>query len=358
MKKRCLIRIFTLFFLFLFAGGYRAFAEANNLSFSMNVIQPENQVDKSVTYFDILTKPGDKQKLELQVTNTGKNEEVIVITPTNAVTNSSGVLDYSIKDKEYEYDETLTIPFTSLVSAAQEVKVGPGKTEVVSFDFNAPEQPFNGIILGGFLAKTLDKDNNTTNSKNKVSFINKFQVVKAVMIRSSEDTKVEPNIKLNEVKPALHNYRTSVIANIQNTTPVLLKQVQVKAEIVKSGSSKVVKSVFRNDIELAPNTNFNFPIMWGSDPLEAGEYTLNLSVNTEEKEFIFDRTFNISKEDSYRINEKAVNVKEEKKDYMIWIILGIVIGVLIVILLVFVLYKQNKLSKKQKNKGKSKKHKK
>lgn len=351
MRKINIIKVLSIFFLFFIVGSSKSYAESNNLSFSMNIVQPDNQLNKSVTYFDILVKPKDTQKLELQITNTGKTIEKILVTPTNAITNAGGVLDYSIQEEGYKYDETLKIPFTSLVSEEQEVTVQPGETKTISFDFKAPDQEFDGLILGGFLAKTIDNETETEKTKNKVSFINKFQLVKAVMIRNTED-EIVPNIKLNEVKPALHNYRTAVIANIQNTTPVLLKNVQVKADIYKSNSSKVMKSVFRNDIELAPNTNFDFPIMWGTDRLEAGEYKLNLTIITENKEFMFDKTFNISKEDSYNINQKAINVADEKNGNLFLIILGVIFGVIIITLLILIIYRQNKMTHKKKNKTK------
>lgn len=186
-------------------------SESENMKFSMNVVLPDNQYNKDVTHFDLLVKPGEKQKLEVIVTNTGKATKKIRVTPTNATTNARGATDYSIKEEDYEYDPTLKIPFTSLVSDSQTIEVKPGKSESLFFDFEAPKEEFDGVILGGFVADFPDSEEND-NSEENVMFINKFQIVKGAILRSSGtvDKEITPEIKLSNVKPALYTNRTAI----------------------------------------------------------------------------------------------------------------------------------------------------
>lgn len=357
-NKLLLILSFCLLFLTVISPSFSESTETENMKFSMNVVLPDNQYNKEVTHFDLLVKPSEKQKLEVIVTNTGKATKKIRVTPTNATTNARGAADYSIKEEKYEYDPTLKIPFTSLVSKAQTVEVKPGKSESIFFDFEAPQNEFDGVILGGFVADFPDSEENN-NTEENVMFINKFQIVKGAIIRStgSIDKEIIPDIKLNDVKPALYTNRTAITANLQNTTPILLGDVQIDAKITKKGDTTVLKSESRTDVGFAPNSNFDFPIMWDNDPLEAGDYTLDMKVTANDKEFTFTEEFRITKTDSTKLNNEAVDLNEPTKDYTLWIILAIVFGIVIVALLVIIIiqYKKSKTKKKRtKNKNKKK----
>ncbi|MGX7024904.1 DUF916 and DUF3324 domain-containing protein [Vagococcus hydrophili] len=351
-KLRKIILVALLMFITLQFHSTTVSADSENMNFSISVTPPANQFKKDVTYFDMMVKPSEKQKLEVNVSNTGKTEKKIRVTPTNAITNANGLVDYSKQKKDYKYDESLKIQFTSLVSNPQSITVKPGKTETLIFDFEAPAESFDGIILGGFVAD-LDDEGKTEKKEENISFVNKFQLVKAVVLRSSEK-EVEPVLKINDVKPALVTYRTAVVANLQNTTPILLGKVNVDAQITKKGSTDVLKSEKRDNVEFAPNSNFNFPIMWDNTPLEAGKYTLKMTVTANKKDFKFEEDFTISKEDSYNINNKAVDLKEEPKDNTLWYVLSGAF-VLIILILVFVIVREKTKKKKKKKSSSSKK---
>lgn len=352
------LSFFMLFFT-LINHSFSESTESENMKFSMNVVLPDNQFNKDVTHFDLLVQPGEKQKLEVIITNTGKATKKIRVTPTNATTNARGATDYSIKAENYEYDPTLKTSFTSLVSESQTIEVKPGKSESIFFDFEAPQNEFDGVILGGFVADFPDSEENS-NTEENVMFVNKFQIVKGAIIRSSGsiDKDVIPEIKLNDVKPALYTNRTAITANLQNTTPILLGDVTVDAKITKKGDTKVLKSESRTDVGFAPNSNFDFPIMWDNDPLEAGDYTLVMKIIANSKEFSFNEEFRITKTDSTKLNNEAVDLNEPAKDYTLWIILAIVFGIIILMLLIIIAiqYKKSKTKKKRtKNKNKNKK---
>ncbi len=328
---------------FLFLSNLQTFAsDEENMAFSIDTIAPKNQKNHEVTYFDFLVKPSEKQKLELIVANTGKKAKKIRIAPTNATTNDNGLIDYSEKEADYINDNSLKSPFTSLVSEPQIVDVKPGESKTVSFDFTAPDKEFDGIILGGFVASLVNQeDTQATNSG--VSFVNKFQFVKAVIVRSS-DKNIKPIIKASDVKASLVNYNTAVTVNIQNASPLLLGNVYVTADISKKGSSTIIKSNQRNNIEMAPNSNFNYPIKWDDEPLKPGDYHLTLHVLANETEFVFEEEFKISKNQSNSINKEAIDLKTNETNIPRLLVLLFVLLLIISTLSIF-LYKQRKKSK-------------
>lgn len=350
-KRKTLYFILSiLFFIFYPLVTFADSTNSENMKFSMNVVQPENQINKEVTYLDLLVKPGAKQKIEVVVTNTGKGTKNIRVTPTNAITNARGLVDYSIKEKNYEYDATLTTPFSTLISEAQTVEVKPGESKSVFFDLKAPDTDFKGIILGGFVAD-LPEEDTSTKTDESITFVNKFQMVKGIMIRTSE-SEIIPDIKLNDVKPALYTNRTAVTANLQNTSPILLGDVQVDAEIIKKGDTDILKSESRSDVQFAPNSNFDFPIMWDNDSLEPGDYTLKIKIVAQKKETAYTQEFRITKTDSTTLNNAAVDLNETDSDYILWIILAIVLVVIIIILIIFVIFLLKKSKRKQHSKSK------
>ncbi|MFW8054136.1 DUF916 and DUF3324 domain-containing protein [Vagococcus fluvialis] len=322
------------------------FADSSNMDFSMNIVTPKNQFNKNVTYFDLLVKPSEQQKLEIIVTNTGDKKKKFSVTPTNAVTNSKGNIDYNVQTKDYIYDKSLKIPFTSLVSEEQIVEIEAKSSKTVTFDFKAPDQPIDGIILGGFVTQLVDFEN-TEDNKSDVTFVNKFQMVKGVVLRSSDkESNIKPVIQLNDIQPSLYSYRTSVTANLQNKTPIMIGKVKVEASVSKKGYGKILKSESRNDIEFAPNSNFNFPIMWDNEPLIPGDYTLYLTVEADDTSFSFEEDFKITKSDSDRINKEAIELVEEDK-YPFWIIVGAILASLVIILLTTVIIIEKKKNKKR-----------
>ncbi|MBO0476480.1 DUF916 and DUF3324 domain-containing protein [Vagococcus sp. DIV0080] len=350
MKKSntLLITIFLLFSSLSFFNLTSLASDSENMNFSMGVTPPNNQVNKEVTYLDFKPTPGKSQKLEVTVTNTGKEKKKIRVTPTNSITNPNGIIDYSIQEKNYRYDDSLTIPFTTLVGDAQSVNVNPGKTETLLFDFTPPKQGFEGIILGGFVADLVDTKEETSQNEN-ISFVNKFQLVKAVVIHGNEQV-VEPDFVLHEVKPALYSYRTAVTANLQNKSPMLLSNVNVKADISKKGSDITLKSEDRRNIEFAPNSNFDFPIMWDNDPLDPGDYIINITVIANKQEFKFTEEFKISKNQSEDLNQNAVNLENETKDNLMWLIISGLFILVIIFLVLFIIIDRKKRNKKKRKK--------
>lgn len=317
-------------------------AAQEDLTYTISVKPVENQIDKSATYYDLLVKPGQKQTLTVVVSNTGKEAKKLRVTPTNAITNQNGVVDYSRQVKDYQYDSNLKHPFTSLVGPEQTVEVAAGETKEVTFELTVPEDPFKGEILGGFLVDVAEgADDNKDTSSGGVKIVNKFQLVKAVMLRESEET-VSPELVLNDVKPALVSYRTAVTANLQNTEPTMFGNMKVVAEVTEKGKTEVLKTTTREGLEMAPNSNFDFPIMWGNERLKAGDYTLSLVATSGDKTWKFAKNFTITAEESDKINKEAVDLEEQQKPYWLYILIIVLTLIALLLILFFVLRHKKK----------------
>ncbi|BFH43359.1 DUF916 domain-containing protein [Paenibacillus melissococcoides] len=123
----------------------RVFAGSMNYSVKANI--PENQINKNLTYFDLKMEPGSKQTISLTVKNGSAERIELMIEPNTAITNQNGVIDYS--KHEHEKDSSLKYAFSELISPKQTVSVKGKETKEVPFTIQMPEEPFDGVILGG-----------------------------------------------------------------------------------------------------------------------------------------------------------------------------------------------------------------
>ncbi len=347
-KKKLLV---MLSFILLLCGWWSpatVSADEGDLTYTIAVKPVDNQINKSSTYYDLMVTPNQKQTLTVIVSNTGEQPKKIRVTPTNAITNQNGVIDYSPQKKDYSYDASLTTPFTGMVGKEQVVEVQAGESKEVPFELTVPETPFNGLVLGAFVAEIADEDDKKEEQDSGVKIVNKFQLVKAVMLRQNEE-EVSPELQLNEVKPALVSYRTAVTANLQNTEPTMFGKMTVDAKIAKKGQTEVLKQETKENLEMAPNSNFDYPIMWGNQRLEAGNYTLSLTATAGEKNWEFTQDFTITAEESDKINSEAVDLDDPEPFNWWYVVIGAVL-VIIVLLLLFLLLKKNKQGKKEASK--------
>lgn len=202
-----------------------------SMAYSVKANIPENQINKTLTYFDLKMEPGQEQEISLTVSNSSDKEASISISPNIAMTNQNGVIDYSqFKPK---LDSTLEIPLNSIISGKQDVTLAPNETKQIPFTIKMPEKAFEGIILGGFYISK-ETINNSSKEEKDVQIKNNYSYVIGIQLRESLN-EVTPELKLNKIKPALLNYRTAVTANLQNTEATLIKGLNVHAKIWKKG---------------------------------------------------------------------------------------------------------------------------
>ncbi|MGX7265088.1 DUF916 and DUF3324 domain-containing protein [Enterococcus crotali] len=316
-------------------------ASADTMAYSVKANIPENQIDKSKTYFDLKMTPGQKQDVSLTISNSSKEKVTIIITPNIAVTNQNGVIDYN--QEKVKPDASLKTPITDIISDKQKVTLEPQETKDVVFTLQMPETPFDGTILGGFYV-TKEATEKEEKDSESVQIKNRYSYVIGIQLRENEQA-VKPVLQLNDVKPTLQNYRTAISANLQNTQATIINDLEVEAKISKKGSTEVLYETTKKDMSMAPNSNFYFPIMMDNQPLKAGKYTLRLSAKDKTEAWKFEQDFDISPEDTKKLNKEAVDLVEEPTD---WLKIGLMIGGGVLALLVvvgFVIYRHKKKKK-------------
>ncbi|MGC3749121.1 DUF916 and DUF3324 domain-containing protein [Enterococcus faecalis] len=311
--------------LFLIALGLSLFSGqsvlANDINYSVKANIPENQIGKSSSYFDLKMAPNSEQDISVTIFNNSNEKETIIVEVNNALTNQNGVIDYTKHGRKT--DESLKYPIEKLVTNnRQKIEFSPGETKKeVSFHIKMPSEKIIGTILGGV---HVFKDNrNKANEKQNVTIENLYSYVLGIQIRENLNT-IQPVMNLKEIKPILANYRTAVAAKLQNSTPTILRKVSIDAQVFKKNSKEILYKTRKTDMNVAPNTNFNFPINWKNEELKSGKYTLKMHVESDQGQWDFVKDFTIKKNEVKKLNEKAVELRKSDNT-LVYVLITIII---------------------------------
>lgn len=307
----------------------RAYAE--DMAYSAKANLPENQRNNEHTYFDLFMKPKQKQIISITFENYSENPIELEVTCHTAQTNDNGVIDY--KGTKERKDSSLAYDLKELITGDQTVKLNSKEKKEVPYTITMPEQKFEGILLGGFHIHKKDKEASTNQ---KVQIKNDYSYVIGLQLTETE-TKVTPELKLNTVEPGLSNYRTTLFANLQNTTATMITDMTVTAEVYKENGTEVLHKTVKNNQSMAPNSNYNFPISWDNQAFQPGKYRLKLNVvDKVGHKWSLNKEFEI-KDNVKKYNEEAVNIKDQinKNNYVMYFlafVLILTVGIIIYLL--------------------------
>lgn len=346
MNIRCkkeAVGIFIGFILILLIGiGSPSHASAveNSSSFSVSPVIPEDQENQNYSYFDLLMRPNEEKVLEVNVSNSSDKEITVFAEINVATTNSNVVVDYSwnlenelekakknneneallpIKLEDVAYDSTLEYPIPDFVKGDKEIKIPAQSSKKYKLTIQMPSESFDGVLLGGI--RFIQKESEESAADQNVQIKNRIAYVIGLLLREN-DKEVKPSMILNQKKIVAGqiNGYNKLLVNLQNETPVMLRDVTIKAEIRKKGSDEVLHSFNQTKLRIAPNSNFNLPIDWENQPFKAGEYTAAVTVENKaidgEPEIVnqkwhWDEAFTIESKQAKAVNEKAVVIEEE-----------------------------------------------
>lgn len=310
-----------------------------SMAYSAKANIPENQINKTLTYFDLKMEPGQEQEITLTVSNSSDKETTIILSPNIATTNQNGVIDYS--QNKVKLDSTLKIPLSSIISKKQEVTLAPNETKQVPFTLKMPDKPFEGHLLGGFYVTKKEEADASKEAEKNVQIKNNYSYVIGIQLREAL-TEVKPQLKMNQIKPTLLNYRTAVTVNLQNTKATLIKEFDVHAKIRKKGNATVLHEITKTDMSMAPNSNFDFPINWNNQSLEPGTYTLEMTAKSGDNQWEFEEEFKISANESKTLNKDAVELEKSTPNWLMISLLAIGVITIMTSGIIYLIYKHKK----------------
>lgn len=311
---------------------FTSYADSTESAYSVSANIPEFQINKSLSYFDLLLSPKQQESISIHLKNNSQEEAKYFIDVNNAATNSNGVIDYGQTD--LKKDSSAKYVLNQLVTPKnQEVTLKADEEKDVSFHVTMPDKSFAGVILGGIHISKKDSESQKVEG---TAIRNKYAYV--IGIKLQNDTKKDaPDLKLRSVKPGLQNSYTTIFANIQNPKSTIISKIAIDAKITKKSSDKILYETKKDQLSIAPNTNFDFPISLDKQEMAAGDYTVTIDVkegNTN-KAWHLTKDFTIKAEKAKKINQAAVTDKQG----IPYLPIIISIGCLLVLIILFLVYK-------------------
>lgn len=321
MIKKWLLQISVFIFLSTLSA-FRIFAN-EGVYFSVSSVIPENQIDKNLSYFNLKVSPSSSQELKVKIFNNKKHDIKVKAMVTPATTCRNGFISYT---NLTNYDESLKYPLPDILKLSQsEYTVPAGGTTTATALLNMPKEAFDGIILGGLVFTKADDSSETAKKDQSGAQIeNEYQYVVGVML-SENDSKVVANMNLKYIKPTLANYHTNLAINLQNDTPVIIPNLKISATVYKKGTSEIYKSSEKENIKMAPNSNFDFMVDWQNNKFEAGEYMVHVVAQNEEYFWEWDENFTITPQQANDTNKDAVDLINSASNWIYVVLAGLVL---------------------------------
>ncbi|CAD5896742.1 C-terminal membrane anchored cell surface protein [Carnobacterium maltaromaticum] len=302
---------------------------ASELNFSVSPEIPENQQDKNKSYYDLKLEPGNKQELKVVLKNGTDKEVEIETSVSRATTNLKGVVEYGkTKDKK---DESLVYNIEDFVEIPENnVKIPPNESKELTIKVEAPEKTFEGIMAGGLTFKEVTKEEKVDEKNTGLAIKNEYAYVVGLVLHG-ENEDMPSEVNLIHVEAAQVNARNVINGTLQNPKAKYLNQVAVNATVTKEGSKEVLYETKQDTMQMAPNSNFQFPISLDGEPLKPGKYTLNMDVSSLTDSWKLTKNFTIEKEVADKFNAKDVSIQEDHTMTYLSIGLGtlLIIGVII-----------------------------
>ncbi|MGM0276560.1 DUF916 and DUF3324 domain-containing protein [Enterococcus sp. AZ080] len=327
--------LWLLVILFLFLP-ISAQAEETALNTHVTPLFPESQVDEGKGYYELLLAPGQKETLQLKVGNSSSEPINVQVTPHTAYTNTLGNVEYG-KDAE-EADPTLVHSLDELMTPSEVITLAGKETKVIDISLQMPKDAFEGYLAGGLrITEVKEEEESEAPEGEGVAIKNEFAHVVGVVVSNTRDS-VQPELELLDVFADQLNYRNVISATLQNFTPTFINQLAVEATVKRAGESDVLYEASKEKMQMAPNSNFNFPISLEGDRFRSGNYVLELTAKSGDNEWSWTREFTIDADDARKLNREDVMIDNSPNWWMIGAL--ILLTLLVVILLYLALKKR------------------
>ncbi|MEO1771565.1 WxL protein host-binding domain-containing protein [Candidatus Enterococcus ferrettii] len=272
---------------------------ADRTGFTVETIQPETQIDKTAHYFYIHVNPEESQTLKVKVISKRKEPSKVSVHLNNAVTNITGQIDYG--QENAQLDSSMKLPLTDIVKIEQkEITVENFEEKIVELKVNPPKEKFSGVRLGAVVFRSAEESENESGVKSTYGY--------KISVMTSED--LAPYNKGGElnylgVKATLYNGEKVVTMTAQNPNPFVLEKLMMTTKLRKKGQKEVIASNALQDMKIAPNSSFDFLTYLGIEELEPGKYVIESKATDGEKNWNWEKEFEITNKQANQINKDA-----------------------------------------------------
>ncbi|WP_024626312.1 DUF916 and DUF3324 domain-containing protein [Lactiplantibacillus fabifermentans] len=273
------------------------------IGFSVAANIPENQRNKNESYFNLNMNSNTSQDLKATIFNVTNHEIKVEMAIHTAHTNENGVIEYVHPLKKADASLKYRMNNITQINGSKIVTVpAQGKKQVIA-TVQIPKTKFEGVIQGGWFFQKVDDKvtggvEGTLNVKSKYSYV--------IGLSYTLGKVPEPNLMLDSVEPGLENYHQSIFSNLRNTAAVMIPHIYTDTTITNKNTGKVIEREKKENVQMAPNSGYHYPISTHDKDLQAGNYHLHMVAKNNQHQWIFDRDFTITRKMAKKYNRAAV----------------------------------------------------
>lgn len=239
--------------------------------YSVQPVQPDNQRTESVDagYIDVKATPGSHQTLQFKLRNTSQKNITVRMVAGTAGTTDNGAVDYTTTDWSAQRFVGMTNQMQRYLKPDQtEWQLKAGQTVVATATLQVPAQAFTGRMAGGvsFIEDNQNRSKQTGDGL-KVNATFKYSV--AVLLSNNQEIP-EGMLTLGGVKATQVNKHTVFAVNVKNQTPSFINALGMKTTVTGPDGLKFTRT--QANMQMAPNTQFNWGIYTNGARLRTGDY--------------------------------------------------------------------------------------
>ncbi|WP_430603135.1 hypothetical protein IGJ02_000491 [Enterococcus sp. DIV0724b] len=326
----------------------------DGIGYSYKIIKPKNQIE-SVGYFDLRMTPEQQQTVEIELYNITDKELSVDLSVNSTKTNSNGVIEYG--PTKLKNDPSLKYDLKDIVKVPEKVTLQPKETKNVPVEITMPKEQYDGYIAGGIYLQKSENSAEKKADKSAKGVVNKYAFVVGMLL-SETDTKVQPDLKLNNISAGMTNYRNAFLVNFSNIEATYVEGMTVEAQIFKKGSDEVLYDTKKENYRMAPNSSIVFPINLNGESFVPGDYTAHVLVTAGDKSWKWEEDIKVTKDDADKYNNEDVSLIQDRGiNWKVILIIsgGILLVLLMIYLVIRVLSRRKKTKQKNRKKIKTKK---
>lgn len=240
-------------------------------------------------------------------------------------------MEYSQTNDELTGNQPFDI--NEVATLEKDIQTIPPK-QTVDFVINVcvPTNDYSGVVAGGITFR--DVTEKKENDKNRSMFQNKFAYSIALILHGKRnDAKTE--LSLQDITPEQINSRNVLTANIHNDSPNYVNKVSIDAKVIDSNKKEIL-SQKKENMQIAPDSVFKFPVYYEEEKMNAGTYTIQLVIKSNDLEWNLSKEFTIRKDTATKLNAADVIQNSKIKDnLMVYLLIGLVICLTILVIILY-----------------------
>ena len=355
MKK--IISIMILALLLLGRNVYAENSEATiqqkaEVSYSVKKIKAANEINETSSFYDLGVTKGENKEIQAIIANSSNQPIYVKSQIFTAFTNENGTITYNAKPKSISKNLKFKLSdFATIEASDKRIEVPPHSEKTVTAFIDVPKDVPDGVMLGAWY---FEKENQVVENKEEqgIGIANKYSYSLAIKVTENQEIE-KPELKLKGVTTGLSNYRKAIQATIENESPGIISKLTVNAQILNEKNGELLYERKQEDMIMAPNSNFSYPIFLKDQEMKSGDYVLNVEASTNDpkwpsQNWSWSQKFSITKEKAQQINQDALNDNVSSENNNNLVLIGVLFLIVSGLVTLFVLIRSNQKKKRKK----------